>query len=394
MRPQANEAATVLDQPDLKPIFALQAAEGALVASGVRRALEPGRADTLAARVRRFFAEADDGPRLLVGALPFEREQADRLFQPQATTRAARAFAAAAPAAAPRWTVQAEPTAVEYAAAVSRALRLMQSDGDPLAKVVLSRSLLLTADRAIDPMRLAASLADDPSVTCFMAHLGAAASGQARTLVGATPELLVSKDGRAIASHPLAGSSPRYADAAQDRASAAGLERSDKDRREHATVVEAILDTLAPYCSQLDAPQDMVLRPTATMWHLGTRIEGQLKDADVSSAELAAALHPTPAVGGFPRARAQAVIRDLESYDRGFYAGAVGWTDAAGDGVWHVSLRCAEVAGPQVRIYAGAGIVPGSSPEGEVEETSAKFQTMLRALGVDEGGNLLEAGGR
>lgn len=373
--------------------FSLRGPDGDLVAAGVRRELEPGSADTLADRVRRFFAQEGQGPRLLVGALPFERDQDDRLFQPLSLLAAAATPSAGAPLPR-RWAVRPEPTAVEYAAAVARALALMSPGAaSRLDKVVLSRSLALTADGPVDPATLAARLAADSSVTCFLVHLGAAA-GLPRTLVGATPELLLAKTGLEIGSHPLAGSAPRHEDPDRDRASALALEGSDKDLREHAMVVEAILDVLSPYCSRLDAAEGPVLRRTATMWHLGTRIQGKLKDAGVSSAELAAALHPTPAVGGFPRARAQAVIRDLETYDRGFYAGAVGWTDAAGDGAWHVSLRCAEVAGSAVRIYAGAGIVPGSSPEGEVAETSAKFQTMLRALGVDEGGNLLAAGER
>ncbi|MNQ93520.1 Isochorismate synthase DhbC [compost metagenome] len=121
------------------------------------------------------------------------------------------------------------------------------------------------------------------------------------------------------------------------------------------------------------------------MWHLGTRIEGRLRRPDeVSAAELAALLHPTPAVCGSPRDRAAELIRELEAYDRGFYAGAVGWTNAVGDGAWYVALRCAEVCGREARLYAGAGIVEGSDPAAEADETSGKFQAVLRALGVDE----------
>ena len=380
----------------LPTTFALNAPKGRMTALGVRRRLESGPASTLGHRVERFFSAVDSGPPLLVGALPFEREAGDCLFQPERLTDDERLFDPRSyPAQPRRWAVRPEPSASAYQDAVAQALRLMEeAHADPLVKVVLSRSLVLTADRPVDPQWLAARLSSDPAAACFIARLGLDAAGRQRSLVGATPELLVSKAGRNIASHPLAGSSARHADPEQDRLSAAALEQSDKDRREHAMVVEAILDTLTPYCTQLRAAGSAAAQPTATMWHLGTPIEGQLKDADISSAALAALLHPTPAVGGCPTRGAREVIRELESYDRGFYSGAVGWTDAAGDGAWYVSLRCAEVAGSEVRLYAGAGIVRGSIPEGEVRETSAKFQTMLRALGVDEEGRSLEAGER
>src|SRR5690606_36707441 len=123
------------------------------------------------------------------------------------------------------------------------------------------------------------------------------------------------------------------------------------------------------------------------MWHLGTMLKGRLKSADeASSAEQAAMMYPTPAVDGTSRDQPMALIAELEDYDRGFYAGAVGWTDRAGDGDWFVSLRCAEVSGPYARVYAGAGIVEGSDPAEEVDETSAKLQSILRALGVEEEG--------
>ncbi len=122
------------------------------------------------------------------------------------------------------------------------------------------------------------------------------------------------------------------------------------------------------------------------MWHLGTRIEGELKDPEAlawtSSAALAALLHPTPAVCGTPRAPAADAIAALEPMPRGFYAGAVGWCDAAGDGDWHVALRCARVQGREARLFAGAGIVADSVPALEGAETRAKFNAMLNALGV------------
>lgn len=159
--------------------------------------------------------------------------------------------------------------------------------------------------------------------------------------------------------HPLAGSRDATPTPYPTREAAAALKSSDKDQREHRAVAEAVFDALNPYCSSFRRRTQRRWCRMATMWHLGTRIVGKLKDPSTSAAELAAVLHPTPAVCGLPRDHAAEVIRELESYDRGFYAGAVGLTDESGDGQWFVSLRCAEVAGSRARLYAGAGIVPG-----------------------------------
>lgn len=376
--------------------FMLAAPGKHLTTHGVRRLLRAGVADTLAGRVRAFF-EAHREARLLVGALPFDRDADDCLFEPLAMSDRALAPPATGPRPDRRWQVTPEPTRAQYEQAVARALDLIAAShgsGGALEKIVLSRSLLLQAEPPIDLMALSSRLLGDPSAVRFLTPLPPGEDGTPRHLIGATPELLLSKTGAAIHSRPLAGSARRSADAAQDQAAAEGLMQSDKDRREHRWVVEAILDGLAPYCEELAAPDSPELVSTQTMWHLGTRVGGVLKDpAGVSSAELAAVLHPTPAVGGAPRASALALIPQLEGYDRGFYAGAVGWTDSAGDGEWYVSLRCAEVCGRQVRVYAGAGIVPGSVPGDEAQETSAKLQAMLRALGVDEDGRSNVAGG-
>ncbi len=379
-------------------IFALAAADSQLFASGLRQRLTPGPADTLAERVSAFFANERGGtqvPDLLVGALPFDRAADDCLFQPETASDIPWALKAAAPPARQAWRVTAEPSRADYQRAVARALEIITAshrDGAPLDKIVLSRSLVLESDAPIDVLALSARLTGDPGAVRFLTPLDHGADNRPRHLVGATPELLISKTGEAIRSYPLAGSSRRSTDAIEDRASATALMRSDKDRREHRWVVEAILDRLAPLCSDLVAPERPVMVSTRTMWHLGTQITGRLKHPDrVSAAELAALLHPTPAVGGTPRDRAAALIPQLEGYDRGFYAGAVGWTDRAGDGAWYVSLRCAEVSGHRARIFAGAGIVDGSNPAEEADETSAKLQAILKALNIDENGQPLAA---
>lgn len=372
--------------------FALLSGEESLVAQGCRRMLAPADPASLARRVAEFFAGHEDGPRLLVGALPFDRARPAHLYQPAQLARGARREpmpVAAGPAARPRWSVTAEPEVGAYREAVARALEMMAASAgtaEPLRKIVLSRSLRVEADTAIDAGALVLRLAQDEGVAAFCVPLPPTPDGAPRTLVGATPELLLGKSGGRVFSHPLAGSARRHADARADEAAAQALLRSDKDRREHAEVVEAVLDQLAPYCRELGAPGGTELAATLSMWHLGTRIEGRLKQPETSSIELASLLHPTPAVCGVPREAAYRAIAALEPCDRDFYAGAVGWCDAAGDGRWHVAIRCAEIAGATARLYAGAGIVPGSDPAAEADETSAKFAALLHALGIDERG--------
>lgn len=335
-----------------------------------------------------------DAPAMLVGAIDFAggvlllkprrvvRDGRGSPFAPGSATHAPGPSAAvadpddAATGPSPtRAAVTAMPPPAIYADMVRAAIAAI-ADGR-IEKVVLARSLVVDAGRPVDPLVVADRLAEDPAVTTFFLDLS---DGAPRHFVGATPELLVSRTGRTVASRPLAGSAARSADGGRDRAAATALLRSDKDRREHRLVVEAILDTLAPLCRRLDVPDEPALHRTATMWHLGTAITGELKPDAPSAAGLAALLHPTPAVGGHPRDAAVDLIRHLEPVARGFYGGAVGWVDAAGDGEWHVALRCAEIAGSGLTLHAGAGIVAGSQPEAELAETAAKFRAMLGAL--------------
>lgn len=210
-----------------------------------------------------------------------------------------------------------------------------------------------------------------------------ASSGGTRWLFGASPELLLSKRGAKVESFPLAGSVPRARDPQTDSERAAGLLRSNKDLREHAFVVQAIADTLSPHCRDLQVPRGPQLVSTPTLWHLGTHISGTLHDASLSSYALALLLHPTPAVCGTPTAAARAAIDELEGFPRDYFTGMVGWCDAAGDGEWAVTIRCGEVTPTRMRLYAGAGVVAGSTPEAELTETDAKLRTLLRALHIN-----------
>ena len=176
---------------------------------------------------------------------------------------------------------------------------------------------------------------------------------------------------------------PRSRDRAEDEAAAAKLRASRKNNEEHAFVVDDIADSLEPLCSWLEVPEEPVLLSTSEMHHLGTPIRGELRDPIISALDLALIVHPTPAICGTPTESAMGVIEAVET-DRGFYAGAVGWCDAAGDGEFVVAIRCAEVSedGDRVRTWGGGGIVADSDPAEEVAETSAKLRTVLRALGL------------
>ncbi|MEO8292674.1 MAG: isochorismate synthase [Actinomycetota bacterium] len=265
------------------------------------------------------------------------------------------------------------PPPGDYADAVRAATARIRAGG--LRKVVLARQIRVETGRALDVRLLAAHLrAVDPDAYTFVAPTPQG------VLVGASPELLVSKRGRRIRSNPLAGSAPRFGDPEQDRESARALGASPKDREEHAIVVEAVAETLRPFCDQLAWDPEPVVLATANVWHLSTRFRGTLRDPAPHVLELVGALHPTPAVCGSPRAVAAAIIDELEPSDRGSYAGPVGWIDAEGDGEWAIALRCAELAGDHATLYAGAGIVAASDPVAEVDETDRKFRAFLDSL--------------
>ncbi len=272
--------------------------------------------------------------------------------------------------------LRAEPPGDDYARSVATAVDRIRDGG--LGKVVLARTVELDAGRALEPMTLLRHLrAVDPDCYTFATPIG---QGGATFLIGASPELLVSRRGRVIASTPLAGSAPRFGDPGEDRASADRLFNSTKDREEHAFVVDAIAETLGPFCEELAYPPEPELVGTANVWHLGTPFRGRLREPPPTALELAGLLHPTPAVGGSPREPALALIDELEPFDRGCYAGPVGWMDADGDGEWAIALRCAEVTLRRARLFAGAGIVADSDPAAELEETERKFRAFLDSL--------------
>lgn len=352
---------------------------GTVVADGI----ETGYDDVAAASAALTDGSAD----VVVGALPFDIRSKAALLTPTKVT-----FCDALPAwpttALPAVRIDAMlPAPEEHRARIRRALDQLTGPGSALEKVVLARALRLVADGPLDERAiLHRLLGADPEATAYLADLSVAGGEYTGTaLVGASPELLVARSGDLVTCQPFAGSAPRSADPQVDVANGAALAESGKNRHEHQLVVDTMRVALEPLCTELDvAPQPQLSR-TAALWHLSTPIRGRLRDSCTTAIDLALALHPTPAVGGVPTQVAVDLIAALEG-DRGFYAGAVGWCDARGDGRWVVAIRGAQLAADRLGALAqaGGGIVAESDPDDEVAETTTKFKTILSALGVQQ----------
>lgn len=321
------------------------------------------------------------GAPIVVGALPFHPADPPALFTPD-THRFNPGPPSLPDAALPRiQRTEEHPPRGQHAERVSRAVARIRSG--EFNKIVLSREVRYHLAAGCPPeVLLDRFLRGSGTGHGHLVDLGPAGPAhRGATLVGSSPELLVSKQGSHIVSHPLAGTVPRSQDAEQDQTRARELLRSDKNIDEHAFVTAEIRRILAPYCTDLDIPDRPELTSTSHTWHLGTRIVGRLKDPRVSVLELAAALHPTPAVCGFPTPVTQEALCTAEP-DRGFYAGAVGWSDDQGNGEWRVSIRSAVTQGRIVRAHAGGGIVADSDAVDEVRETVAKLGPVRSALGL------------
>ena len=248
-------------------------------------------------------------------------------------------------------------------------------DAGIVDKAVIAREVLLRAEGAFDSeLAIARLSAGFPACTVFAFHR------DGTCFLGATPERLVRVQGPSVYATCLAGTAPRGNDGAADAAAAAGLLRDPKERREHEFVVRMIADALAPVCREIAMPSEPSIMRMPNLLHLHTPISGTLTGR-ASVLELVARMHPTPAVGGTPPGAALALIARAETFDRGWYAGPVGWIDADGDGEFAVALRSALVRGAEARLFAGCGIVAGSDTQREYKESALKLRPMLWALG-------------
>lgn len=284
-----------------------------------------------------------------------------------------------APAAAqpygPAWSATLGPGSLDaagYIAAVEQGLHRIAA-GD-LAKIVLARDLRGTAPADADLRRLVRALGTGyPDCWTF------AVDG----IIGASPETLVTVDAGTVTARVLAGTTARGADADLDTAAAVALSTSAKDLDEHGYAVRSLVAALSPHTASLAVSDEPFTLKLPNVWHLATDVEGTLAAAS-SSLDLVSALHPTAAVAGTPTSAAVDAIASLEPFDRGRYAGPVGWIDAAGNGEWAIALRCVQVSATgrdlALTAHAGAGIVAGSDPERELLETRVKFRPIVEAL--------------
>lgn len=324
---------------------------------------------------------------IALGVVPFEADLPCELVIPQmligkaadgrqwvTTIDDARLDLSAPPRPAPR----AQPFTVAPLTDIGRYLSAVVTARDAvrdgqLTKAVIAREVTVTSPEPIDVHSVLLRL---------KATFGSSYRYSVDGFIGASPELLVSVEGNTVRSRPLAGTTPRTGDPDTDQRAAAGLLASKKNQIEHRVVIDMIHDTLLPWCSYLDWEPEPSVLSVANVQHLATMLEGHLSDPRPNVLELVRALSPTPALGGFPKAEALALIAEAEGFVRGNYGGAVGWVNAVGDGNWAVAIRCAELSADRrsARLVAGGGIVADSEPLSELAETQAKLQAMLSAL--------------
>jgi len=260
----------------------------------------------------------------------------------------------------------------EFEAAVAAATERVQ-DGE-MSKVVLAREVVVSAAAAHDPAPLFGAMREQfPACFCFCCGTPEAA------FIGASPELLLRRSGAGVSTVALAGSTRRSSDPAVDDHLGEQLLRSDKNRREQRIVAERIVRGLRPHAVWVEAAEEPEIVKVANIQHLATPVIAQLAEPR-SAIELAGMLHPTPAVGGEPWPLAAGAIAELERMDRGWYAGPVGWMDATEDGEFCVALRSALLRDREAHLYAGVGVVAGSDPAAELDETEVKLEALLPLL--------------
>ena len=341
--------------------------------------------------VREVLGSIDGQGALALGALPFDRDEPASLVVPEVVVRrdhdgrqwmttvgdggssgheVVATTAGGGDVLPDGFSLRSPRSHPDWEATIAEAVR--EIEAGRLDKVVVAREVLVEANRPIVvPDVLERLRALYPACVVF------AIDG----FLGASPELLVERRGSSVRSHPLAGTFPRSGDPHADELLAAELVASVKDQREHRFVIDEIDRVLRPLCATLDVPAEPSIMQLRNVLHLGTEIAGTLSSSSALSAlELAAMLHPTPAVAGTPTDAALAWLDRHEGLVRGRYAGPVGWVDATGDGMFAIGIRSAEVDGRRARLFAGVGVVEGSEPRRELVETQLKLQAILAAV--------------
>jgi len=386
------------EPPAGHPLVAFRSPRRGLWGHGVATRIEvpapwPDHVDVVAARLAEMVGTDEvttpgSGP-VAFAALPFDTSSPAQFVVPSVvhghsaegarwTTTVGSPHGSAEPNADHEDRVVAAPTAIsvragqpdeQWCEAVAVATERIRAG--LLTKVVLARALQVDSDQPIDAATLLARLR-----RLYPAAMTFAVDG----FVGASPELLVSRVGDVVRAQPMAGTTPRTGEPEADQRRAGELLSSEKNRWEHQITIDMVHDTLLPWCSFLDAEPSPSVVPAGPVQHLASIVEGRLSQPTPSVLDLVAALHPTPAVGGWPRAEALELIDELEHQDRGRYAGPVGWVDAAGNGAWAVGIRSVQLDGPTARLFAGVGVVADSDPLAELEESRSKAQALLGSI--------------
>jgi len=242
------------------------------------------------------------------------------------------------------------------------------------SKIVLARETRLEFEHDLNPWQILEKLRSEAE-DCYLFGLQPV---EGTAFIGATPERLYRRVQRKIETEALAGTRPRRGNKSEDDGLGRELLNSEKDRREHNFVVENILGAIGDLCKDVAADKQPSVRKLSRVQHLSTTIEGTLR-SQVTDPEILARLHPTPAVGGFPRESALEAIREIEGFDRGWYAGPVGRLGPSGTEL-AVGIRSGLVQGRTLTLYSGAGIVPGSNAEQEWDEIEQKMSGFLEAV--------------
>jgi len=326
------------------------------------------------------------GP-VLLGAIPFDSSQPHEFILPSVsvvTSSGGASWVTVVDDAEPDFATRPDPEPTtttftetpgvsvdHYLNAVTQAREAVRNG--EITKAVIARDIVINASQPIDVYSVLLRL---------RASFGSSYRYLIDEFVGASPELLVAIEDGVITSHPLAGTAPRTGDVDVDTELASRLLSSEKNQIEHRIVIDMVHDTLLPHCSYLDWQPEPSVVQVANVQHLGTLMQGMLSKPFMHVLDAALVLSPTPALGGFPKKEALALIKRYEGIDRGRYGGAVGWFDKMGNGAFAVAIRCAQLSADQTsaQLFAGGGIVADSEPSAELAETQAKFQAMLTAI--------------
>ena len=328
----------------------------------------------------------EDAPAMIVGAIPFDVRRPAVLYRPAQVVveQAPNPGAVVAPTC--RLDVVGQsPDPDGYRRIVRQAVAAIRSGA--MDKVVLGRCTTVEVSHASEVWRpedvLARLRASNPDAYVFRLDLDGGMGGlfdEPGILLGASPELVLSCSDSRIWTLPLAGTIARGTDPASDIRAARALLSSGKDLAEHAHVSRAVVEALGRHVDDIEMPSGPQLVATPVVWHLGTPIEGVLREGR-SPLELLYDLHPTPAVCGWPSTPARDFIARCEGFDRGLFAGLIGWMDVNGDCEWALVLRAGVLHADRATMFAGAGIVAASDPASELRETATKMMTFTAVLG-------------